>query len=49
MFLFLKDRERKRKDQMLDGYGDGEDLAGTGGRENIKIYCKEYFFLAIIL
>lgn len=32
MFLFLKDRERKRKDKKLDGYGDGEDLAGTGGR-----------------
>lgn len=46
MFLFLKDRERKRKDR----YGDGEDLAGTGGGENIiKIYCKEYFFLVIIL
>lgn len=45
MFLFLKDRERKRKDKKLDGCGDGEDLAGTGGGENIiKIYCKEYFF-----
>lgn len=33
MFLFLKDRERKRKGKKLDGYGDGEDLAGIGGGE----------------
>lgn len=44
VFLFLKKREREQKDKKLDGYGDGEDLAGTEEGESSKYIVRNIFF-----